>query len=176
MAEKWRWVCGYRGRYKVSTRGRVKSVARFIRNGKYFVPDRIRIQFLMGQGKGRLYVQLWKRNRARTCQVSRLVAKAFIPNPENKPEVNHKNGIGTDNRVSNLEWNTRRENEDHALVNGFKPKGSKCGMSKLTERDIPVIRRRLLTGESCSQIAPDYHVSPGTIGFIRDGKTWGHVL
>ena len=76
---------------------------------------------------GYLSVALLCNGKKKQHSVHRLVAKAFIPNPENKREVNHINGIKTDNRINNLEWNTRSENNKHAFVAGLK-KGTNKGV------------------------------------------------
>jgi hypothetical protein len=68
-------------------------------------------------------VEIWKNNKRKHIHVHRIVAESLIPNPENKPQVNHINGIKTDNRIENLEWCTGKENMVHASKLGLTTKG-----------------------------------------------------
>lgn len=102
--EEWREVVGYEGIYKVSSYGRVQNSY-----GHILKPEISR--------NGYERVTLFDRKK---YQVHRLVAIAFIPNPQNKEVVNHKNGVKTDNAVDNLEWNTWSENVSHAYATGLK--------------------------------------------------------
>jgi hypothetical protein len=92
-------------------------------------------------GSGYLFVSLYKNGKYKNLYIHRLVASHFIKNPLNKPEVNHKNGIKTDNRVKNLEWCTSGENKKHAFKNGLSKisDANKKNKVKTTEvNSIPV--------------------------------------
>lgn len=113
----------------------------------------------------------------KTFSVSRLVAKAFLPNPDGKAEVNHKDGNKRNNAVENLEWVTKSENHRHAYANGlrYRPWGTKAKSAKLTESDIPEIRNLWRSGLTKVAIAKKYGVSESAVGCVIRGITWVHV-
>lgn len=113
MEEEFRDIQGYEGLYQVSNLGRVKSLPRKVSFG---VAYRIVKEYIMKphiQNNGYAWVQLSRNNKHKRMLVHRLVAMAFIPNPDNLPEVNHKSEIKTQNNVENLEWCSRRYNENY---------------------------------------------------------------
>lgn len=108
-------------------------------------------------------------------RVHRLVAEVFIENPENKPQVNHKDGIRDNNKVTNLEWVTARENVQHAYDTGLMLNGSGRPESVLLEDDIPDIIYFMSVGYKDAAIAAQYGVTRQTINVIRTGNNWKHL-
>lgn len=111
--EVWLPVENWEDFYEVSSLGRVRSLSRFKKNGNNKYLQRGRVLKLAPFSNGYLFVQLQDKPKKECRLVHRLVAEAFIPNPDNKKEVNHISGDKTDNRVKNLEWVTRSENQIH---------------------------------------------------------------
>lgn len=131
--EIWKDIPGYKGLYQISNFGRVKSLKRLAAKvHKQLVPERVLKPVLTYYGYYQCTLAISNAGiRDKTLKIHRLVALAFIPNPENKPEVNHINGIKTDNRIKNLEWCTIKENHIHAKNHGLKASGAKNGNSRL---------------------------------------------
>lgn len=115
--EIWRDIEGYEGLYQVSNMGRVKSLSKniYYKNGRIDKQQEIMMSQLLNPKY--LFVNLRKNKKYKMFYIHRLVARAFIPNPDDKPQVNHINEIKTDNRVENLEWVTAEENNNHGTHN-----------------------------------------------------------
>jgi NAD(P)H-dependent FMN reductase len=117
--EVWKSIKGYEGIYEISNLGRIKALSRWIdRKPCPFMKKEVIYMGSVGS-RGYLKTTLCLNNKARTFNVHRLVAEAFLPNPENKKQVNHKNGKKEDARLDNLEWATSEENMKHALDSGL---------------------------------------------------------
>lgn len=164
--EIFKQIDGFNGRYNISSKGYVVNSLGLVLTAKldkHGYP-KIRINF---------------KRKCHHFYIHRLLAIYFIPNPENKPQVNHKNRIRDDNRLENLEWVTNQENIIHSFRNGRKSTHSRGELnpaSILKDIDIPVIRS-LLSSEQyhIQEIADLYKVSASTIYGIRSGKKWIHV-
>ena len=165
--EIWKDIEEFEGFYQVSNLGRVRRIF----NKKYFIrKPSLNIY-------GYYQVRLSKQNNVKTRLVHRLVALAFIPNKLNKSEINHKNAIKTDNRVENLEWCTRQENQEHVKNNNLYPQkyGLVMFYNKLTKNDVDYIRANYIPRSqefSYGALAKKFNVCRHTIMDIVLRRSW----
>lgn len=117
-------------------------------------------------GKGYLRVHI----AGKMYFVHRLVAEKYVPNPDNKPQVNHKDGNKLNNNANNLEWVTNQENRKHAVENDLHLKGEKCPWSKLTQKAVDFIRTH--DEYSVKELAEMFGVSNSHIREIRRNESW----
>lgn len=166
--EIWRDVIGYEGLYQVSNFGRVKS----FKNNKIKI-----LKSNVGIG-GYLRVVLCKDFDKKNRFVHVLVAKAFIPNPENKRQVNHIDGNKQNNRVDNLEWNTPAENIHHAFDIGLRKSGCGHFRAKFTAEQVREIRRDCVPGDpelGFKVFARKFNVTPRIIANAFYCKSYKEV-
>ena len=118
--EEWQDIIGYECIYKISNLGNIESYDRVLKNhnGSYLFRSRKINSFISKLGYAKVHLSL--NGKHKEFSVHRLIAKAFIPNLENKPEVNHIDGNKLNNSISNLEWCTRSENLQHAWDNNLR--------------------------------------------------------
>ena len=167
-------IPGFEGLYTINKMGEVHSLPRKV-IGSDGVTYPIKGQLLTNQlhkQTGYIQVDLWKDNKGHRFYIHRLLATIYIPNPDNKPEVNHINSNRQDFALTNLEWVTSSENSLHAYKTGF---ASQAKRRKLVETDYKTILTRFLNGESFAAILKDFNISPGRLSInLRSYLTvWG---
>lgn len=158
-------VIGYEGLYAVTKEGRVWSYRanRFMKT----TPD----------SKGYVIMDLNRNGKRFSVSLHRLIAIAFVVNPNNLPVINHKNGIKSDNRAENLEWCTQSENNQHAYDTGLAHgmKGTKHWNVKLIESNVIEIRNSVSHGVRRMILAKKFGVTRTTIGDIIRRRSWTHI-
>lgn len=176
MTEIFKPIKNYESLYAVSNLGRVKSLYRIINN--HIIDEKILSP--RKSKDGYLSVILHKDNKPKTFKIHRLVAETFIPNPENKETVNHKDGNKLNNAVINLEWSTRSEQMYHAYQHKLKLSdvGTQNSNSNLSDDDIKYIRKIFVkNSRACGATAlgKKFNVSHRTILNIVERKTYKNV-
>ena len=178
--EVWKSVVGFEDSYQVSDLGRVRSVDRLVfkTNGRqqFF---KGRVLSLTKNACGYPQMILHTNGKPRSVRVHRLIALAFIPNPENKPDVNHKDGVKTNNVLANLEWSTTSENVKHAYDNGLTRiqhrKGTDSHRAKLTPELIRKAKTMRENGATFVEIGKIVGVDESSIRHAISGKTWKYL-
>lgn len=179
--EIWKPIEGYEVSYMISNLGSIKSLARKYRSGANYLRIAYTRDIILKPSisrNGYKRTRLYKDGDGVSHNIHRLVAMTFIDNPDGKPTVNHKNGIKTDNRTVNLEWNTFSENQTHGYRMGLNkgPRGELCGHAKLTEKDVREIRRRYKEGGIFQrELGEEYGITRSSIGAIVRRKSWKHI-
>lgn len=172
-------IKGYEGLYDITSDGRV-----FSRRRKVNAPQLKYSNYRMCGGmflKSRLHngypiINLHKEGKMETKMIHRLVALHFIPNPLNKPQVNHKDGDKSNNHVSNLEWVTDSENKIHAANRELAFVGELNGCSKLTKKQVKEMRLHHKTArKSTEKTWEKYNITSGHYYDIVNNHYWKHV-
>ena len=178
--ESWKDIPGFEGKYQISNRGRIKSLDRegISRNGRrYHRTERILKTSPNTSGYPSVVVDNGVdssgRRKVTVLHPHRLVAELFIPNDHNKREVNHKDGIKTNNNVDNLEWVTPSENVQHAFNTGLAvaKKGVDANRAKIKSNDeIHAIKDEFYQGGTLRDVGKTHGISSTEVSAIINGK------
>jgi len=169
QVEFWKPIQGFEGYYDVSSQGRVRSWRHPCRRGHVLrrdTPPRVLKESLNNGGYRRVILENASGSR-KTLLVHQLVAKAFIPNPEGRTQVNHLTGLKKDCRVDGLEWTTPAENTHHAVRYGL--------LAAKPEEQVREIRRMAKSGISQAVIARQFNLSSGGVCLIIQRKRYAYI-
>lgn len=180
--EVWKDIKGYENVYQVSSFGNVRSLERY-KQGPRGTLRLVKGTLLKLRTKKSGYLDVHLRTLKNLYpSVHTLVAKTFLPNPDNKRTVNHKNGIKTDNNISNLEWATESEQMLHAIQLGlytppditkYSKKGEEANASKLKQEDILKIKELRKEGNTYKNISLKFNIGISQVFRICKNQSWG---
>lgn len=163
IEEIWKSVSSF-PKYEVSTFGRVRHIKNGIRKAYH-------------DAAGYARISCSKNGRVSYFKIHQAVAIAFIHNPFGKKNINHKDGVKSNNRLDNLEWCTHQENDLHAKNNGLlrPPLGERCHQAKLNTASVLKIKELIRCGVSNTKIALMFSVQKEAVRRIKVGRTWKHI-
>ena len=169
--ERWRQVLGFEGLYEVSDMGRVRSLARRVKNAagsESLLKERIMKASPLS--KGHMHLALRKGGKSHWRLVHVLVLEAFVsPRPDGLHAC-HCNGISSDNRLVNLRWDTPKANMRDAMIHGTGNQGFRNPRARLTREQIVAVRE---AKGSTAEVAAAYGVCRETVRRIKKGLRWG---
>lgn len=171
ICEEWRDVPNFEG-YQVSSLGKVRSVDRFCGDRRGVIHGKLLKPFI--NRRGYLEVNLYKNSKSTTKIIHRLVAKAFISNDFNKPQVNHIDGNKLNNKVINLEWMSNSENQLHAYKLGLQPSraGESNNKATITDKDVTKLKLLYNSGKTTKEVSELIGVNLSIIRQIIYGQSW----
>lgn len=171
ICETWKDVPGYENRYRASNLGQVKRINRTTCRGK---PLESKILTQRINHKGYFTVRLNLSDKSISISTHRLVALAFISNPDNLPQVNHIDGIKIHNFPDNLEWMTNSGNQLHAYRTGLRklPVGELNANTSLTSQEVSQIIEEYNSGKMLPEIAKERNINLSIIRNIIYGRSW----
>lgn len=176
--ERWRDIPGYEGCYRVSDRGRIKSLTRQVSHWRGGGHLRSAPSKILKEYRGRYYsVTLSVLGKTKSWFVQYLVLMAFVgPRPDQQHKALHKDDDPANNNLSNLYWGTQKQNCQDAARNGLTLRGEKVGTSKLKENDVHRLREMYATGEwTYRRLADEFGITQLTAFKAIRRKTWKHI-
>lgn len=178
--EEFRTVIGFND-YEISNLGNLRTKSRRIRyvlwntGEEKFRQSKERLLKPFYNSNGYQSYHVYRDKKMYNVYTHRVIAEAFIPRIDGKEWINHIDGNGLNNAISNLEWCTPQENVRHTSVLGRTTQGIKSINAKLNNESVIEIKKALLLGHSCEELARKHNMSSWAISDIKKGKNWKHI-